>query len=135
MQAYGAAQATDADKSLRNVLSADQMVRLKQLILQRRQANAFLQPVIQHSLRLTEEQVTKVKQIVERAIAQTQELEFRIVQGTNPEERRKIRASIARGNAEEAMRSCMALLTEEQKKDWRALTGKPFAFEPRPMAP
>lgn len=115
------------DEALSKVLSADQMGRLKEIVLQRRGPSALADPKVAASLKLTDEQTRKVQSIAE---------DFR-------REMREIMESDDRRQAREKMRDLRtatdgkytAVLTDEQKAQWKEMNGEPFTGEIRRSGP
>ena len=115
------------DEALSEILSADQMGRLKEIVLQQRGLSALADPKVAASLKLTEEQTQRVQSIAE---------EFR-------RELREIMQSDDRRQAREKMRDLraatdgkyMAVLTDEQKSQWKEMVGAPFRGEIRRGGP
>jgi len=113
-------------KDVADVLKPDQVKRLKQIDLQTRRSFAFQDPDVQKELNLTDDQKDKIKTIGEDARKEMRE----IGQGGqgNQEETRKKFAALQKDVDEKIQ----AVLTPEQKKSWKEMTGEPFEikFEP-----
>src|SRR5262249_19273431 len=104
------------------ILSADQLKRFKQIQLQQAGAGAFTQPDVQKALKLTDEQQEAIKTISEDAAKQRRDL----TQG----------GGRGQGNAEkmtairkESLDRIQKLLTADQKKTWKDLTGDAFTIQ------
>lgn len=116
-------------KGLDGILKPEQVKRFKQIEIQVAGPNAFGMPRVQEALKLTDEQKEKVRGISQEtreAMTGLRE-EFQ----NDREGAMKKMAEVRKGAAEKAM----ALLTEDQKKDWKELTGEPFDYKPEPPRP
>ncbi|HEY2155551.1 MAG TPA: Spy/CpxP family protein refolding chaperone [Isosphaeraceae bacterium] len=110
-------------KGLDGVLKPEQVVRFKQVEIQVAGFNAFGTPRVQEALKLTDEQKTKVREISDEARgAMPSREDFQ----SDREAAMKKRAEISKGATEKVT----ALLTEDQKKSWKDLTGEPFDYKP-----
>jgi Spy/CpxP family protein refolding chaperone len=107
-------------KELSDVLSADQIKRLKQIGLQQRGPQAFLDPEVEKSLKLTDDQKRAIKTIADDAGREMREV-FQNAQGNFQEAMQKVGAM-----RKEAMNKVVAVLNDQQKDAWKDLTGKPF---------
>jgi Spy/CpxP family protein refolding chaperone len=113
----------ELEKSLDGVLKPEQVKRFKQIELQVGGMMAFGQPRVQEALKLTDEQKEKVRAIGEEAQgAMPSREDFQ----ADREAAMKKRAEITKGATDKVC----ALLTEDQKKEWKELTGEPFDFKP-----
>lgn len=101
-----------------SILKPEQIKRLKQIELQQAAAQAFTRPEVQTALNLTNEQKEKVKTISDDAARETRGL----LQGGNFQEAREKLAAMRK----ESMSKIQSLLTDDQKKAWKELTGDPF---------
>jgi hypothetical protein len=114
-------------RRLAEVLTPKQAKRLEQIRRQRQGLAAFTDPKVEKALHLSDEQKSKLKRINADA-AQEARMVFRAgAPSSFPEKLTKIEA-IGRKAVEKAV----ALLTDEQKKTWRELIGKPFAGQAEP---
>lgn len=136
---------TETMTAVGEVLNADQMKRLKQIELQRAGAAAYTRAEVQTALKLTTEQTEKVKVIADDSAKAMRELMGAGGQGTRPNRGAGGAggAGGARGgfgaNAEkltalrkETAEKFVAVLTDDQKKEWKGLTGDEFTM-PAPM--
>ena len=105
-------------KALADVLKPEQLNRLKQIELQQAGDRAFTRPDVQKALNLTDDQKEQIKTITEDAAKQRREL----VQGGNAQGSRDKLTSLRK----ETLEKVQAVLTDDQKKTWKDLTGEPF---------
>jgi hypothetical protein len=103
------------------VLKPEQFKRIKQIQVQGAGLDAFLQPVVQKELTLTTEQKEKVK----AAAKEFRQASDEIQNGNNATSARKKLAALR----DETMKKLVALLTEEQQKTWKEMTGEPFQLD------
>jgi hypothetical protein len=118
-----------AQKALEGALSADQIKRLKQIQLQQRGLEAFRDAEVEKALKLSDEQKEKLKTIAEEVRKEMGGL-FQRGQGGNPREAFQKMQEMRTKAREKAD----AVLTDEQKKAWKELTGAPFEAGRRPGA-
>jgi hypothetical protein len=111
-----AARAQDAE--LRQILSPEQRRRLRQIGLQVQGTGAFREPEVSAALKLTAEQRERIQGIEEETFFGG----LRMRPGTPPEEIRKHHEQRMR----EAGERILAVLTPEQTRRWREMTGEPF---------
>jgi hypothetical protein len=97
------------------VLKPAQFKRIKQIQVQGAGLDAFLQPAVQKELKLSAEQKDKVKDAAREFRKAGEDIE----KGTD----------LAAALREETMKSLVALLTEEQQKTWKEMTGEPFQLD------
>ena len=115
-----------ADRSLEGVLSAGQMNRYKQITLQRRGALAFGEPEVQKRLKLNSDQLQKAKQIFEETKSKMHKVFREAVQAGRVADAGVI--SVGR-IINESTELIIPLLTDEQKRTWREMIGKPFEIQ------
>jgi hypothetical protein len=107
-------------KSASAFLKPEQVKRLTQIEIQQRGANALSDPVIAKKLSVTDDQAAKVKTIL--ADQQSEMQEIRQAAGNDFQSMMpKITALRKETNTK-----VMALMTEDQKKTWKEMTGEPF---------
>jgi hypothetical protein len=113
-------------KQLAAVLNADQLKRYRQLELQRQGMLALSETAVQDELKLTADQTSKVE-----GALQEQRQALRDARQDAAGDRQAMRAKTAeiRKKAEEKLG---ALLTDEQKTQWKAMLGAPFTFPDAP---
>jgi hypothetical protein len=108
----------EANKMLADILGSEQFKRLKQLHAQRRGPYAFSETDVIAALQLTKEQQKKLRDMeidYQKALLEVNKL-------TDAEERtKKVTAAI-----KEAMDKAMTILSDEQKKTWKDLTGERY---------
>ena len=96
--------------------------------LQQRGANALNDPAIARKLSITDEQAAKVKTILADSRTEANEL-FSDAGDDRQAAMQKVQALRKETNTK-----VMALMTEDQKKTWKEMTGEPFevVYQPRP---
>jgi len=115
-------------KSAKEFLKAEQLTRLNQIELQQRGALAFSDPAIAKKLSVTEEQAGKIKTILDAQ--QTEMRDIRQAAGQDFASAMPKMAALRK----ETNTKVTALLTDDQKKTWKEMTGEPFevVMAPRP---
>jgi Spy/CpxP family protein refolding chaperone len=114
--------AGENDKAIAGVLDAKQMARLKQIELQLQGARAFANSEVQKKLNLSDEQKGKLKDITEEHGRKMREL---FQPGGDFQETQKKMATLNK----ETMEKVNGLLSADQKKTWKEMTGEPFEFK------
>lgn len=109
-------------KALSGVLSDKQLTRFKQIELQQRGTGAFTDAKVQESLKLTENQKNDIKTIVEDSRKEMRELFGAGGFGKGGTEKLD-------NLRKETMEKITGVLTSDQKKSWRAMTGDSFKME------
>lgn len=107
-----------SNEAIAKVLDDKQMKRFRQIELQAAGPRAFTLPEVQKNLKLTDDQKTKMKEISDDAGQKRREL----IQGGFNEETRNKMTELNK----ETMEKTLGVLTAEQKKTWKEMTGKPF---------
>jgi len=110
---------------LEGLFSPDQLTRLKQIELQERGLRAFSDPQVKTALQLTQDQITKIQEIAERAEAAMRQ-SFQAGAKT-PDSSRALKGLLAARR--QMMDEAVKVLTGEQRKTWSALAGPPFEFK------
>jgi hypothetical protein len=109
-------------------MSSEQSRRFDQIGLQQLGIEAFVDPEVQTRLKLSDEQMGKIREISSDARGRFQEIvkELRV---DREEALRKIRQL-----QKDLMARAQAEMTDEQKASWKEMTGEPFEvrFERRP---
>jgi hypothetical protein len=102
-----------------DILKPDQVKRLKQIELQQAGTRAFTRAEVQKALALKDDQKDTIKTITDDAAKAMRDLG----QGgqRTPETREKMTAL-----RKETMEKVQAVLTDDQKKTWKDMTGEPF---------
>jgi len=113
-------------KAVSDILNTEQLKRLKQIELQQAGERAYSRPEVQKALNLTDEQKEKLKTIAEDTSKQRREL----LQGGNAQGNREKLTALTK----ESNDKVQAVLTDEQKKAWKDLTGETFTIA-RPRRP
>jgi Spy/CpxP family protein refolding chaperone len=114
----------EADKQVGEILKPEQTKRLKQIGYQLAGAGAFANPDVAKALSISDDQKKEIQQINQDSFAQMREL----FQGGAPDEATMKKVQALR---KEAAEKAEKLLTDEQKKKWKELTGEPFKGEIR----
>jgi Spy/CpxP family protein refolding chaperone len=114
------------EKFVAENLKPEQAMRLNQISMQRQGAGALTDEKVAKELNLTDDQKSKVKEILEDTRNQMQGL-FQSG-GFPPSEETRAKAQEIR-NA--ATTKALALLTADQKTKWKEMTGEPFKGEIR----
>jgi Spy/CpxP family protein refolding chaperone len=117
----------ESSKAYSEVLSADQMKRYKQIQLQQRGAGAFSDPEVQQTLKLTDDQKSKLKTINEDSRKEMQEA-FQSAQGGDRQAAQKKIQTLRKDTMDKAS----AVLTDDQKKAWKDMTGEHFELTAGP---
>jgi Spy/CpxP family protein refolding chaperone len=112
----------ETNKAVAGILDANQVKRLHQIERQQQGARAFANPEVQKELKLTDEQKDKIKEINEESGKKMREL---FQPGGDREEAVKKMAELRKETIEKAT----GVLTAEQKKAWKEMTGEPFEIK------
>jgi len=109
-------------------LKEEQVKRFKQVSLQTRRAQAFTDPEVVKDLKITDDQKKQIQELVQDSGAKSREI-FQANQDDRAEAMKQIQAL-----QKETGTKVMALLTDDQKKQWKEMTGAPFemVMAPRP---
>jgi hypothetical protein len=110
----------EAYKVLNDVLKPEQVKRLKQIELQQ---TGLSSPAAQKALKLTDEQKEKVKKIAEETTQKRREI-MKEAQGDFKGAMEKVATLTKESHEKEG-----AVLTDEQKKQWKEMTGEPFQIK------
>ncbi len=126
--------ASETEKFVKDTLKPEQQKRLKQIQRQQVGIRAFQEEDVAKALKLTDEQKSDITKLSEDIGAQMREM-FQSAQG-DPEKMRENRKKIETLN-KEAMDKVQKMLTADQKKEWKELTGEPYTvrFEGGPGGP
>jgi hypothetical protein len=117
-------------KAVAGILRPEQAKRFSQIRLQMTGVHAFLSPKTQKALKLTDSQKAEFKAI-DASLQKAQHALFHSAAGKGHEAVQQMVAL-----RDEKMIVAMKVLTEEQKKTWKEMTGAPFhiTFGPRHKA-
>ena len=131
----------ETTKAVGEVLKPEQLTRLKQIELQRAGFMAYTRPEVQTALKLNDEQKEKVKTITEEANKQIREAFGALGAGGTRPPRGQGGAGRGQGGRgfgannekvtairKETGEKVVALLSDDQKKSWKELTGEPFTL-------
>ncbi len=129
MQELTRAHTAELGKGMREILKPEQVKRLQQIQLQQAGAAAFSSPRGQEGLKLTDDQKTKLREINEES-GQAMREAFQGAQSDREGAMKKI-GEVRKQATEKAV----GVLTDDQKKSWKDMTGEPFeiVYEPRPQ--
>jgi len=116
-------------KSLKDILSSDQMKRLEQINHQQQGIRVFQNEEVQSALKLTDDQKGKLKTIGEDM--QKEMTGLRPAGGGRPDAETLTKMDTLR---KETMTKAKDTLTADQKKTLDELLGKPFTVKPDPRA-
>lgn len=106
----------DVYKELATVLDEKQVKRVKQISYQAQGMRAFSSPEVQDAVKLTDDQKAKVKDIADEQQKDMREL----FSGGRPDQTKM--AALQK----EGMEKVTKVLTDDQQKAWKDLTGEPF---------
>lgn len=114
------------DKELKTILSKEQFKRLSQIAVQQRGVRALTEKDMIQALKLSEDQVGKMN---EALVAQREEMRklFEDMRG-NPDARSKMREAMDKLR-KKTETQVMAALTDQQKKKYESMKGKPFELD------
>ncbi len=132
-QKLQATRRAEEDKQLADVLNADQMKRYHQLVLQQQGMTAVLDKPVADQLKLTDDQRTKIQAVVDEQRAAMRDM-FQNGGGSGDREAMMKKVQEMRKQADVKI---AAILTDDQKNQWKEMTGAPFTFPapaPRPGA-
>jgi membrane protein involved in colicin uptake len=112
--------AEESEKALKDILKPEQIKRLHQISLQQRGMNAFTDEKVQTALKLSDEQKGKLKELAD----ETRKAQGEIRQSAqgNREEAAKKSAELRKSSMDKAL----GVLSDDQKKSWKDLTGEAF---------
>jgi hypothetical protein len=113
--------ASDADKELAAILKPEQVRRLKQISLQFLGVRAFADAGVQKALKLSGEQKEQMETIGQESGEEIRTL-LADARGSNYTEVTKKIMSLRK----DAMQKALAVLSDDQKRSWKRLTGKSF---------
>ena len=118
-------------KAVSEILNADQQKRFRQLELQQAGPGAFARKDVADELKLTKEQSDKISAIQREQQQATRNAREGIdIQNMSDEDRQKLQAKTAEIQ-KASHEKVVAVLTAEQQKQWKEMTGEPFKFPAR----
>jgi Spy/CpxP family protein refolding chaperone len=123
MQEMTKANAEAAEKFAKDVLKPDQAKRLKQITVQQAGVAAFAMEDVRKQLKITDEQADKFKTMAEDLQRDIREL---FSGGGFDREAMQENMQKMRSLSKEYLTKAVGSLTDEQKKTWTEMTGKPF---------
>jgi hypothetical protein len=107
-------------KAAGEFLKPEQIARLKQISLQQRYGQAFLDPEVAKNLNLKDTQKTEIQTIVQEAGT-----EMRTIFQENQDDREAAMKKIQELN-KKTVEQILAKLNDEQQKTWKQMLGSPF---------
>ncbi len=127
MQQMARAHAVELVKGMGGILKPEQVKRFEQIQLQQSGAGAFSSPRVQEGLKLTDDQKTKLGEITEESGRSMREA----FQGSQSDREGAMKKFVEL--RKQATEKAVGVLTGDQKKAWKEMTGEPFevAYEPR----
>ncbi len=127
MQELARAHTAELVKGMGGFLKPEQVKRFQEIQLQQAGAGAFSSPRVQESLKLTDDQQSKFREITD-ASGESMREAFQGAQSDREGAMKKI-GEVRKQATEKAV----AVLTDDQKKAWKDMTGEPFqvVYEPR----
>jgi hypothetical protein len=111
-------------KQVNAILNTDQQKRFKEISLQQQGYSALAQPAVADELKLTDDQKSKLKDILQHQQESMREI-FQSAGGDRAAAQEKMQTL-----RKETDDKIAALLTDDQKTQWKAMLGSPFKLEP-----
>jgi Spy/CpxP family protein refolding chaperone len=111
-------------KQVNAILNTDQQKRFKEISLQQQGYSALAQPAVADELKLTDDQKSKLKDILQKQQESMREI-FQSAGGDRAAAQEKMQTL-----RKETDDKIAALLTDDQKNNWKAMLGGPFKLEP-----
>lgn len=111
-------------KQVNAILNTDQQKRFKEISLQQQGYSALAQPAVADELKLTDDQKSKLKDILQKQQESMREI-FQSAGGDRAAAQEKMQTL-----RKETDDKIAALLTDDQKNQWKAMLGSPFKLEP-----
>src|SRR5438552_292345 len=116
---------------LKETLKADQLKRLRQLILQQEGLFAIGHPEVSKELNITDDQRKKLMMVMEDLQKKMEPIMKQAQEGGDPQEIRPKTMKIHKDH----QLQIEAFLSDAQKKQWKEMLGKPFVLGDSPLAP
>ena len=110
----------DMNKKIAGLLTPEQLKRHAQIMLQMRGYAAFLDPEVQVTLGLSDEQNSKVRGMRDEIVNEARAL------AAAPKDERKVAMLRYANYKDKALANVLRILTADQKKAWADLVGKEF---------
>jgi len=110
---------------LKETLNAEQFKRFEQLELQHEGPSALFRPQIAQDLKITGEQRSQFMGLVQEMTKEIQPLIKESKSAGNPGKMEEIRLTVIKLRMD-CLGKIVALMSDAQKKQWNAMTGKPF---------
>jgi hypothetical protein len=126
MQELNKANTDEGMKTIAGMLKPEQVKRFKQIELQQRGANALTDPEVVKALGITAEQTEKFQALMADSRTKMQEA----FQNAGDDRQAAMAKNVE--IRKETNTKGMALLTDDQKKAWKELTGEPFEVVQQP---
>jgi len=123
MQSLNKTISSEVKKALS--FSDEQSKRFDQISLQARGLQAFSDPTVQEKLKLSDDQRSKIREMGESA---RESARGAFNKDASEEERTEARKKMA-ASSRENMAKVQALLSDDQKKAWKELTGDPIEIQ------
>jgi hypothetical protein len=111
----------EATKEVERILTPPQMKRLRQLCLQQSGNQAFTEPDVAKTLKLSKEQIDQIEKINNAANKKLRDI-FAAAQGGELEDMRTKGTALRKATLDQVM----SMLSAEQQQSWEELVGKPF---------
>jgi hypothetical protein len=113
------------EKQVQTILNTDQLQRYHQLQLQRQGLSSLRDPKVEDELKLTEDQRSKVDGIFKEQADETQKALESAGGGRRARGAARTQLEEIRKKTDEKLQ---AVLTDDQKKQWKEMLGAPFKF-------
>jgi Spy/CpxP family protein refolding chaperone len=113
-------------KRVNAILNTDQQKRFREISLQQQGYSALAMPDVQTELKLTDDQKSKVREIMQQQQQAMRDI-FQNAGGDREAARSKME-ELRKANDDKLA----AVLTDDQKNQWKAMLGTPFKLEPAP---
>jgi hypothetical protein len=130
LDAIYTAMNAEATRLAAAVLTRDQMRRLRQVDVQIGGLSALLRQEIREELGLSEEQKSKIDALNEEYNKRSKAL---IQEASGDREKLTESVKKARELRDEALEASLRLLSDDQRKAWREMTGAHFDYKPTPF--
>ena len=112
----------ELNAKIKEILMPEQWERLQQIRIQAGGFRAFLSQELQQKLKITEEQLEKIRTTAQQHF---QEMREQLRSAFQSGDREKLREAIAKGQ-KEVMEKVLGILSDSQREAYKKLTGEPF---------